>query len=157
MKKLFLISLFPLLFFTACSQRTPGVLVDTEVWPYELYAKFNLRTTLSSYSNALKTYCASYPKDFYTKDQVFMPNTDKIIMENELMLLSFEFITQDQVIMVDEVKGGLSKTQRTLTLYYNEDVDEYRTDTFFIEKSEDCKVFVIKKDENSTEVKVNEK
>jgi hypothetical protein len=121
------------------------------VWPYELYEKFNLRTTLSSYSNALKTYCASYPKDFYRPDQVTMPDTDTIVMENELMRLSFKFVTQDQVIMVDEVKGGLSKIQRGLTLYYNEDKDEYRTDTFFIEKNENCIEFVIPEDNNSTD------
>ena len=128
----------------------------TEKSGLELYEKFNLRTTLSSYSNALKTYCSSYPKDFYRPDQVTMPNTDKVVMENEFMLLSFEFITQDKVVMVDEVKGGLSKIQRGLTLYYNEDKDEYRSDTFFIEKSDNCIEFVIAQDKNNSSNKVTD-
>jgi len=148
MKKVVLVII--LVFLSACSQKSPGILVNKPVWPYELYEKLNLRTFLNSYSNALHYYCASYPKDFYRPEQVSMPNGDKIVMQNADMLLSFEFVADDQVVMIEERKDGTLRNEHSFMLYYNEDVDEYRSNSFFIEAKKECLPYVIAKDKNET-------
>jgi len=135
----------------ACAKKSPGTEVTTEIWPYELYNKFNLRTVFSRYSNGLRYYCASYPKDYYRPDQVYMPNTDKIIMENNETLLSFEFITNSQIILIEESKDGSYKSKVMHTIYYNEAFDDYRASTRYIKKRKNCLPYVIAEDINSSE------
>jgi len=139
-----------LVIFSSCSVKRPGVEVDTEIWPYELYNKFNLRTVNSRYSNGLRYYCASYPKDYFRPDQLYMPNTDKIIMENNETLLSFEFITNSQIVMEEEEKDGSYKSRMLHTIYYNEEFDDYRASTRYTKKHEKCVPYVIPEDVNST-------
>jgi len=139
--------LFLLLFFIACSSKKPGTEISRELWPYELYQKFNLRTIVSSYSNHVKYYCASYPKDFFRPDQLYMPNTTTIVIKNKTRLLSFEFIARDRIILIDEVEGAYS-ARNFYTIYYNEEADDYRADTFFIKPKEDCAEFIIPSDVN---------
>jgi len=145
MYKIILLSL--LLIFTACSSKKPGVKIENELWPYELYQKFNLRTVVSSYSNHLQYYCLSYPKDFFRPDQVYMPNTQKIVMRNETRILSFELISKDGIIIRDEVEGTY-KAAHYHKIYYNEEADDYRVDLFYIEQSKDCVKFVIPNEQN---------
>ena len=146
MKKLLII--FLLLLFTACSDKKPGVQMPSLVWPYEFYNKFNLRTIVSSYSTQLRYYCASYPKDFFKADKVIMPNTDKVIIEDEQRLLSFELVSRNQLIIVDEIKDGSYQAKHLYTIYYNEEDDDYRTDTFFIKPRADCQELILKEDAN---------
>jgi hypothetical protein len=140
-----------ILLLSSCSVKEPGVEVDTEIWPYELYNKFNLRTVHSRYSNGLRYYCASYPKDYYRPDQLYMPNTDKIIMENNETLLSFEFITNSQIVLEEVQKDGTYKAKTLHTIYYNEDFDDYRASTRYIKKHEKCVPYVIAEDLNTSE------
>lgn len=145
-----LLSLLLIILLSACANRLPGTKITKEVWPYELYTKLNLRTLISRYSNRLRYYCASYPKDFFRSDQVYMPNTDKIIMENNETLLSFEFITNEQIILVFENKDGSYKSKEAHTIYYNEENDDYRVNNFYIKKPKDCVEYVIAQDNNET-------
>jgi len=140
-----------ILFLSSCSVKGPGVEVDTEIWPYELYKKFNLRTVHSRYSYGLRYYCSSYPKDYFRPDQLYMPNTDKIVMENNETLLSFEFLTNSQVIMVDESKDGTYRSKEIYTIYYNEEHDDYRVSVRYIKKHQKCIPYVIAKDINNSE------
>lgn len=142
-----IILLFLILFLTACSSKKPGLEVSKDIWPYELYQKFNLRTIVSSYSNHLNHYCLSYPKDFFRADQLYMPNTQKIVIQNKTRFLSFELISRDEVIVVDIVEG-MYKARHLYKIYYNEEFDDYRTDMFFIKQKDDCIKFIIPSDEN---------
>ena len=147
MQKIILIGL--ILLFTACSSKKPGVELSDDIWPYELYNKFNLRTIISSYSDYLRYYCVSYPKDFYKPDKVFMPNTQRVIIRTETRLLSFEFVSRDEVVIMDEVEGAY-KSRHLYKIYYNEEFDDYRTDLFFIEQKVDCAQFVLAEDVNTS-------
>jgi len=140
-----------LLFLSSCGVKEPGVEVNTEIWPYELYNKFNLRTVQSRYSYGLQYYCASYPKDYFRPDQLYMPNTDKIIMENNETLLSFEFLTNNQVVLREETKDGTYKSSVIHTIYYNEEHDDYRVSVRYIKKHKNCVPYVIPEDVNSSE------
>ncbi len=145
-----LLSLLLIVLLSACANKLPGAKITKEIWPYELYNKLNLRTLVSRYNNGLRYYCASYPKDFFRPDQVYMPNTDKIIMENNETLLSFEFITNEQIILVYEKKDGSYKSKEAHTIYYNEAHDDYRVNNFYIKKRKDCVKYVIPQDNNET-------
>ena len=145
MKKIFLIVLILLL--SACSSKKPGIEIDTDIWPYELYEKFNLRTIVSSYGNSLRYYCASYPKDFFKADSLYMPSTDKIVIYDLNKTLSFELVSKNQVIVTDQVNDSYN-AQHLYTIYYNEENDDYRTDLYYIHKREDCVPLVFKDDEN---------
>ena len=145
MKKIFLIVLILLL--SACSSKKPGTQIDSSIWPYELYQKFNLRTIVSSYGNYLRYYCASYPKDFFKADNLYMPSTDKIVIYDLNKTLSFELVSKNQVIVTDQVNDSYY-AQHLYTIYYNEENDDYRADTFFIKQREDCVPLVFKEDEN---------
>jgi len=145
MKNVVLIAL--LFFFNACSDKHPGINPPNAIWPYEFYNKFNLRTIVSSYSNKLKYYCASYPKDFFTKDQLYMPNTDKIVIYDLNNTLSFEIVSKNQVIVTDQVNDSYD-AQHLYQIYYNEEHDDYRADLFYIKQRESCVPYVIKVDEN---------
>ncbi|PHR55867.1 MAG: hypothetical protein COA44_09505 [Arcobacter sp.] len=142
-----IILLFLILFFTSCSSKKPGIEVERDLWPYELYEKFNLRTIVSSYSSPLRYFCLSYPKDFFRPDQLYMPNTQSIIIKNKTRYLSFELISRDEVIVIDIVEGSY-KARHLYKFYYNEEFDDYRTDMFFIKQKEDCVEFIIPSDEN---------
>jgi len=143
-----LIYIFFILVLTACSDKRPGIEPPSAIWPYEFYNKFNLRTIVSSYGLPLRYYCASYPKDFFRPDKVVMPNTDKVVIQDEKRLLSFEIISQNQIIVVDEVKDGSYQAKHLYTIYYNEEHDDYRADLFFIQEKEDCAALILKDDEN---------
>lgn len=145
MKKIVLMVI--LIFFAACADKKPGITPPYSIWPYEFYNKFNLRTIVSSYSNQVRYYCESYPKDFFRPDQLYMPNSDKIIIYDENRSLSFELISPDQVIIVDKVKDKYN-AQHLYTVYYNEEADDYRADTFFIKVRENCVNLLLKQDEN---------
>jgi len=145
MKRVILI--FTLIVFAGCADKKPGVTPPNAIWPYEFYNKFNLRTIVSSYANKLRYYCASYPKDFFRPDQLYMPNSDKIIIYDENRSLSFELISSNQVIIVDKVKDKYD-AQHLYTIYYNEEADDYRADTFFIKMRENCVNLVLKQDGN---------
>ena len=142
-----MILLFLILILTACSSKKPGVEVPRDLWPYELYEKFNLRTIVSSYSNHLKYYCLSYPKDFYKPDQLYMPNTQSIIIKNKVRLLSFEIVSRDHIIVTDEVEDAY-KARHYYKIYYNEEFDDYRADTFFIKQRNNCVEYIMPDDEN---------
>ena len=77
-----------------------------------------------------------------------MPNTEKVVIESENRLLSFEFVSRDQVIVVDRVKNGAYTAQHLYQIYYNEEYDDYRSDTFYIPVRDDCVKLVLKEDEN---------
>jgi len=132
--------------FTACSPKAPGVKPPFVIYPYEFYERFNLRTILSSYDGHLKFYCASYPKDFFTPEELYMPNTDKIIIQNETKRLTFELFSEDKVIIIDERIDGSYSAKFLYKIYYNEEHDDFRTDRFFIEKPKDCKEYVLKQE-----------
>ena len=136
-----------LIFLNACSDKKPGIQPPNSIWPYEFYEKFNLRTIVSSYVNQVRYYCATYPKDFFRPDQLYMPNNEKIIIYDENRSLSFEIISTNQVIVVDKVKGKYD-AQHLYTIYYNEEADDYRADMFFIKARENCVELSLKQDEN---------
>ena len=140
--------LFLLLMFTGCSDKKPGVKPPEAIWPYEFYNRFNLRTIVSTYSTQVKYYCASYPKDFFKPENVMMPNTEKVVIEDDKRYLSFEIVSRDQVIVVDKIKEGSYNAQHLYQIYYNEEYDDYRTDLYFIDKRDDCVKLVFKEDEN---------
>lgn len=142
------IYIFLLFVFSACSDKKPGIEPPSAIWPYEFYNKFNLRTIVSSYSGYLRYYCASYPKDFFHPDKVVMPNTDKVVIQDEKRLLSFDIISQDQIVVVDEMKDGSYHAKHLYTIYYNEENDDYRADMFFIEPREKCIALILREDEN---------
>jgi hypothetical protein len=128
-----------------CSPRQPGVKPPFLIYPYEFYDRFNLRTVISSYNNALKYYCASYPKDFFAREQLTMPNTDTLVIEDESRKLVFELYEQDKVVLTEETKDGSYYAKYLYTIYYNEENDDFRTDRFFIPKSENCREYIIQK------------
>ena len=145
MKRYLLICLS--LVFIGCGEKKPGVIPPHNIWPYELYQKFNLRTIVSSYNPYLKYYCASYPKDFFKADNLYMPNTDKIVIYDLNKTLSFELVSKNQVIVTDQVDDSYF-AQHLYEIYYNEENDDYRADLYFIKKREDCVPLVLKEDEN---------
>jgi len=158
MKNLYaLVLIFFITLMTGCAPKTPGLLPTNEIWPYELYNRFNLRTVFSSYTNSLKYYCATYPKDFYRPDQLYMPDTDTIVIEDEHKILTFQFITYDQISLTDETKSGNYKAKHLYTIYYNEEFDDYRTDTFYIKKREECEEYIIPEDLNVSEEEIAKK
>jgi len=138
---------FIVLLIVACSSKKPGVEPDSNIWPYEFYEKFNLRTIVSSYSPYLRYYCASYPKDFFRKDQVYMPNSDKVVVYDLNRTLSFEVVNKDNIIVTDQVNDTYD-AQHLYQIYYNEEHDDYRADLFYIPKRKDCVDFPLKEDEN---------
>lgn len=129
--------------FTSCTSKKPGIKPPFAIYPYEFYERFNLRTILSSYDGYLKFYCASYPKDFFTPEELYMPNTDKIVIENKDKRLVFELFSEDKVIVTDEHFDGSYRAKYLYKIYYNEEHDDFRTDRLFIDKREDCKQYVI--------------
>lgn len=137
------------LLLSACSPKEVGVNPPFLIYPYEFYERFNLRTIISSYNADLKYYCASYPKDFFRKDQLYMPNTDTLVIENETKKLVFEMYSQDKVIVTDEIKDGSYMAKYLYNVYYNEEHDDFRTDRFFIEKSENCKDYTVQESNQS--------
>ena len=145
------LSLFFLFFlFIGCAPKKPGIEISEDIWPYELYLKFNLRTIVSSYGNHLTHYCTSYPKDYFKADKVYMPNTQKVIIKSKTRYLSFKLVGQDKVIVEDIVEGSYKATHLH-TIYYNEEFDDYRAEIFFIKQKENCQEFVIPNDENVSE------
>lgn len=138
MKKIVLVLLA--LFLGGCSAQQPGVKPPFLIYPYEFYERFNLRTIISSYSDALKYYCSSYPKDFFTREQLTMPNTDTLVLEDESKKLVFELYELDKVIVTEETKDGSYYAKYLYTIYYNEENDDFRTDRFFIPKHDKCKM-----------------
>jgi hypothetical protein len=149
MKKVVLVLLVLLL--GGCSAQKPGVKPPFLIYPYEFYERFNLRTIISSYSDAMKHYCATYPKDFFTRDQLTMPNTDTLVLEDESKKLVFELYEQDRVIVTEETKDGSYYAKYLYTIYYNEENDDFRTDRFFIPKREKCKTYR-RKDANQSKL-----
>lgn len=142
MKKIILIILT--LFLSGCGAKAPGIAPPFVIYPYEFYERFNLRTILSSYTGDLKYFCASYPKDFFRPDELYMPNMDKIIIQNETKRLSFELFTEDKVIVTDETLDGSYNAKYLFKIYYNEEHDDFRTDRFFIQKRENCQEYRLK-------------
>ena len=145
MKKIILVVI--LIFLQACSDKKPGITPPHTIWPYEFYEKFNLRTIVSSYVNQVRYYCATYPKDFFRPDQLSMPNDEKIIIYDENRTLSFELISADQVIIIDQVKDRYD-AQHLYRIYYNEEADDYRSDMFYIKPRKNCIELSLKHDEN---------
>ncbi|MBE0498466.1 MAG: hypothetical protein IBX43_04410 [Campylobacterales bacterium] len=139
MNKIVLVLLALLL--SGCSPKQPGVKPPFLIYPYEFYERFNLRTIISSYSEALKYYCASYPKDFFTRDQLTMPDTDTLVLEDESKKLVFELYELDRVIVTEETKDGSYYAKYLYIIYYNEENNDFRTDRFFIPKHEECKTY----------------
>ena len=148
MKKIIILSII-LILFSACADKKPGITPPFSIWPYEFYNKFNLRTIVSSYSKKVRYYCGSYPKDFFKPDQLYMPNSDKVIIYDENRSLSFELVSSNQVIIVDEIKNKYNASH-LYTIYYNEEADDYRADTFFIKVRENCVDLVLKQDINAS-------
>ena len=146
MRAIFL-SFVILFLFSACGDKKPGVKPPFVIYPYEFYERFNLRTILSSYDGYLKHSCASYPKDFFTPEELYMPNTDKLVIENKDKRLIFELFSEDKVIVTDVHFDGSYNAKFLYKIYYNEEHDDFRTDRFFIKKKEDCKEHVIKSKE----------
>ncbi len=140
-----------ILLLSSCSSKAPGIKPPFVIYPYEFYERFNLRTILSSYDGYLKHYCASYPKDFFRPDQLYMPNTDKIVIQDKDKRLTFELFAEDKVIVVDEHFDGSYKAKYLYKIYYNEEHDDFRTDRFFIQKPKDCKEYVLQPRQDGTE------
>ncbi len=82
-----------------------------------------------------------------------MPNTEKVVIEDKNHYLSFELVSQDQVIVEDIIKDGTYHATHLYRIYYNEENDDFRTESFFIPQRENCIELVLKEDENSSEVK----
>ncbi len=139
-----LLSFIVLLLLSSCGDRKPGIKPPFVIYPYEFYERFNLRTVLSSYDGYLKLYCASYPKDFFTPEELYMPNTDKLVVENKDKRLTFELFSEDKVIVTDEHFNGSYRAKYLYKIYYNEEHDDFRTDRLFIKKHKDCKEYIIK-------------
>lgn len=77
-----------------------------------------------------------------------MPTTDKVVIEDGQRLLSFELVSRNQLIIADEVKDGSYQAKHLYTIYYNEEYDDYRADTFFIKPRTDCQELILKEDTN---------
>jgi hypothetical protein len=140
--KMIMLSLLTLLFI-ACSPKTPGIKPPFVINPYEFYERFNLRTIISSYSGYVEHYCATYPKDFFRPDQLYMPDMETLVIENDQRRLIFELYEEDRVIVIEESKDGSYKAKYLYKIYYNEEHDDFRTDRFYIPQKEDCKVYTI--------------
>ncbi len=141
--RILLLSFIILLLLSSCADKKPGIKPPFVIYPYEFYERFNLRTVLSSYDGYLKFYCASYPKDFFTPDELYMPNTDKLVIENKDKRLVFELFSEDKVIVTDEHFDGSYRAKYLYKIYYNEEHDDFRTDRLFIKKRVDCKEYVL--------------
>lgn len=128
---------------TSCSSKTPGIKPPFAINPYEFYERFNLRTVISSYNAYVKHYCATYPKDFFRPDQLYMPDMETLVIENEQRRLIFKLYEEDRVIMIEESKDGTYKAKYLYKIYYNEEHDDFRTDRFYIPKKEDCQEYKI--------------
>lgn len=147
-RNVFLVLLIALM-IGGCGSKAPGIKPPFVIYPYEFYERFNLRTILSSYTGDLKHFCVSYPKDFFRPDELYMPNMDKIIIQNETKRLSFELFTEDKVIVTDVALDGSYNAKYLYKIYYNEEYDDFRTDRFFIEKSENCQEYRLKPKQKS--------
>ena len=145
--KITLLFIATLLLISSCSQNKHGVKPPFAIYPYEFYERFNLRSIFSSYDGYLKYYCASYPKDFFTPEEVYMPNTNKVIIENKDKRLVFELFSEDKVIVTDEHFDGSYSAKYLYKIYYNEEHDDFRTDRRFIKKREGCRSYLIDKKE----------
>lgn len=154
MMKKTLVSLSLLMMLGACASKQTDAKLLSEVWPYEFYERFNLRTILSSYNWQMKNYCGSYPKDFFTPEQLYMPNTESIVIENAQKRLVFEIRTDDKVVIIDEVKDGSYGAKSVYTIYHDKKNDDYRTRKLYIQKKENCQKYVIPRDENVSKEKI---
>ena len=81
-------------------------------------------------------------------DQLYMPNLDKLVIENEQKRLTFEMYAEDKVIITDESKDGLYRAKHLYRIYYNEEHDDFRTDRFYIPRVDNCVEYVIQNDAN---------
>ena len=118
MKTIFLALLIVL--FTACSPKAPGIKPPFVINPYEFYERFNLRTIISSYSGYVEHYCATYPKDFFRPDQLYMPDMETLVIENNQRRLIFKLYEEDRVIEIEENKDGSNRAKSRYKIYYNE-------------------------------------
>lgn len=151
MKMIILILLTLLL--VSCSPKTPGIKPPFVINPYEFYERFNLRTIISSYSGYVEYYCATYPKDFFRPDQLYMPDMETLVIESEQRRLIFELYEEDRVIVIEENKDGTYRAKYLYKIYYNEEHDDFRTDRFYIPKKEDCQEYIIPSEVLETEPK----
>ena len=133
-----------------CSSKRPESKLPSPIWPYQFYERFNLRTILSSYEGDLRRFCATYPKDFFTPAQLYMPDTESIVIENNNRKLIFEFRADETLIVTDEVKDGSFKARTFFKIYYDEEHDDFRTDNLFVKKRENCQKYTIPDEGNVT-------
>jgi hypothetical protein len=133
-----------------CGPKTPQYEDPTTIWPMEFYEKLNLRTFLNYYTPFTKAYCNTYPRDFFSREQVVMPDVQTVVMENVSIKLSIGVEPGGKVVMINERKDGTIWDKKLFDIYYDEEHDDYRVKDMYIQPKEKCFYLLPKEDENTT-------
>ncbi|VAW71121.1 hypothetical protein MNBD_GAMMA10-1644 [hydrothermal vent metagenome] len=108
----------------------------------DIYEKFNMRTIYSSYGQRLKYYCESYPKEYFSKENI------KHIKGKKLELISgddiwvFTIKGPNQLVLSNKISDASYNTLDEYTVYYDKDNNDWRANKILLKKSEDCVKYV---------------
>lgn len=139
-----------LVLLSACAPKEPQLEDARSIWPLEFYEKLNLRSFFNYYTPYVKTYCNTYPKDFFSREQVLMPDTQSVVMENSAVRLSIHVDEFGKLIMHNESKQSKAWDKKTISVYYDEEHDDYRVNEIYIKPKPKCLYLLPKEDENSS-------
>ncbi len=121
-----------------------------KVWPMEFYEKLNLRTFFNFYTPYVKTYCNTYPRDFFSRDQVVMPDSRTVVMENSLLRLELQADELGKLVMYNESKATKAWDKKIIRVYYDEQHNDFRVDEVYIAPKSNCFYLIPKEDANSS-------
>lgn len=90
-----------LCFFLLLAQVTT-TFAEQPLTPELLAKKFNLRTIYSSYGQGLKTFCESYPVDFFPVDSIKYKG-NMVIFETKSRYLVLDITGDDEIEVSDQI------------------------------------------------------
>lgn len=126
-----------LLFFM---QVTAGY-AKSQLTPELLATQFNLRTIYSSIGPLLKTYCGSYPVDFFPADSVSYRD-NKAIFETDIALFILKVVDENQIKVIDKIKSpGTYYTNKQYDVYFDDKNEEIRAKEAFIPVAKPCEPY----------------
>lgn len=113
--------------------------------PQILATHFNLRTILSSFGPGMKTYCGSYPVDFFHKDNTRFEK-DAVIFETQEDYFVITIIGENKIRVTDQIKPPATYySTATYDVIFDKEHGDIRANETYTEVPNPCEPYPLQR------------
>ncbi|MFB9153976.1 hypothetical protein ACFFUS_11580 [Vibrio gallaecicus] len=97
-----------------------------------------MRTVYSSYGQNLKWYCESYPREFFSTEEVSFVSDSRLELVSGDNVWIFTISEPNIVTIGNQITSGTYNSVSTYELYFDPQTQDWRANETYIDIPKDC-------------------